>query len=166
MTDDAAGPDDALLQAFWDVARVHARLGSTVPNYLGPSTLEMLRPPCWSFGDDEEARVHTAEVVGGLVTAGTSLLSDHEPDDLPQPGSLSVLLDHEMRPVALLATDDVQVVALADVPDAHVAAEMPGEASREEWLAARRADLVEHPDDLRPETEVVLESFRVVHRAD
>ena len=45
--------DEAAVRAFWDLARFHAKL-NTAPSYFGPTTLEVVPPPAWSFGAHPE----------------------------------------------------------------------------------------------------------------
>ena len=40
---------DARVATFWEVARLHAKI-SGVPTYFGPTPLESVPPPAWSFG--------------------------------------------------------------------------------------------------------------------
>ena len=42
-------PDHPEVRAFWDVARMHANLNAA-PSYFGPTPLESVPPPAWSYG--------------------------------------------------------------------------------------------------------------------
>lgn len=97
------------MRAFWDLARFHARL-NVVPSYFGPTTLEVVPPPTWSFGRDEEAARLTAELLDGTRTALDSPQADYEAtgEPLPTAGALSILLDEADRPVALLEVTAVE----------------------------------------------------------
>ena len=55
MTDDE-------IATFWELARFHAKL-NVAPAYFGPTTLEVVRPPAWSFGETPE---EADEFVAGL----------------------------------------------------------------------------------------------------
>lgn len=98
------------VQAFWDIARFHAKL-NTAPAYFGPTTLEVVPPPTWSFGDAPGSERLLAELLSGSMSTLTAPTSDYEStgEPLPEPGSLSILLDGGGRPVALLEVTEVEV---------------------------------------------------------
>lgn len=98
------------VQAFWDLARFHARL-NTAPAYFGPTTLEVVPPPTWSFGDGPGAERLLAGLLDGSQPTLSAPVADYEStgEPLPVPGALSILLDGEGRPVALLEVSGVEV---------------------------------------------------------
>ncbi|MBS41946.1 MAG: ASCH domain-containing protein [Nocardioides sp.] len=152
MTDDGlVGHDDGVDEAvasFWTVARVHARLGSTVPSYFGPSTLEVVPPPTWALGDTPEAADEAAAAVlddSLSATVTPRAAYDEAGEPLPEPGALGILVDGAGRPVALLATSSVEVLPLGEVV-----------------LDGLRGSDLPDGDDA---DEVVLERFTVLHRA-
>lgn len=107
MSEPSVEPDHPELMAFWDLARFHARLNAA-PSYFGPTTLESLPPPAWSFGDTvEEADTFAREVLAGDGGRTTSPRADYG-EELPEAGVLSILCDGAGRPVALLETSGVQ----------------------------------------------------------
>ena len=108
MSDQNSGNDshDKAVEAFWNLARFHARL-NTAPSYFGPTTLEVVPPPTWSFGDDAEAVGLLDGVLDGSVTSLDAPASDYVEEPLPVPGSLSILLDADQHPVALLEVTSV-----------------------------------------------------------
>jgi uncharacterized protein YhfF len=104
-----AEPDHPELLAFWELARFHAKLNAA-PSYFGPTTLEALTPPAWTFGDAAADADTFAQGVlareGGETTAPRT---DYD-DALPETGVLSILCDGSGRPVALLETTGVDAV--------------------------------------------------------
>lgn len=98
--DDERDPD---IDAFWNVARFHAKL-NTLPGYFGPTPLESVPPPDWSFGDDDGLADLLAER-GATLTAARADYGD----ELPEPGSLGIVCDSAGRPRALVATTEVDV---------------------------------------------------------
>lgn len=91
------------VEAFWNVARFHAKL-NTMPTYFGPTPLESVPPPAWSFGDD----VGLAEL---LAQGEATLVADREEfgDELPEYGALGIVCDVAGQPRALVATTGVDV---------------------------------------------------------
>lgn len=110
MTDDEIGN-------FWELARFHAKL-NVAPSYFGPTTLEVVRPPAWSFGetpadaDEFVAQIAGDERISTSTPASAYDEAGHEEDTaLPVPGALSILCNGAGHPVALLETDQVEVGA-------------------------------------------------------
>jgi uncharacterized protein YhfF len=103
-----SGPDHPEVRAFWDVARMHAKLNAA-PSYFGPTPLESVPPPAWSFGStSEEADAFAADVLDGEEGTTTAPLGDYE-GDLPEAGVLSILCDGQGRPRALVEVTSVEV---------------------------------------------------------
>ena len=158
------------VETFWELARFHAKLNS-VPSYFGPTTLEVVPPPAWSFGDNpEQADALLALVLDGTKTATTSALRDYEADDepLPEPGTMGILLDGSGHPRALVEVTEVTVVPFEEVTEQHARAEGEGDGSlaawREEHERFFRATAPEGAG-FSPDMPVVLERFRVVYQA-
>lgn len=114
-------------------------------------------------------------ILEGRKTATTGLLieCDLGLEVFPVLGSLSVLVDSNDHPVAVLQCTGVQVVRLADVPMQHVLDEGEGHASLGAWRADHelfwrsaelRAELGDQTFDVDDDTRVVLERFAVVER--
>lgn len=155
------------LESFWADARIRAKI-NRVSGYLGVSAKEVLRPPAWSFdGDPGEADALLSLVLNGAKTATSSLRADYgaEGEQLPQYGSLSIVVDSADRPRALLRTTDVRIVPFADVDAAHARAEGEGDGSLEHWRAAHGELLATHSTGTAacdPSMLVVLETFEVL----
>lgn len=152
------------IEAFWNLARFHAKL-NTAPTYFGPTTLEVVTPPAWSFGSTPElADELVALVLEGVKTATASTLAEFETESqpLPEVGGLSIVLDGDGHPQALVETTAVAVVPFDQVDAEHARLEGEGDGSLEHWREVH-ARVFEITD---PATPLVLERFRVVYRAD
>lgn len=184
------GVDDDEISRFWADARVRGGL-NPAGAYLGANVPETLPPPAWSFGTTpQEADRLLDLVLSGRKTATASALHEYEQateqDEaqtgpvaaqgsgdtlvrtsvdvaLPEPGLLSIVLDGQGRPRALIRTTHVDVVRLGDVGEEHARRE--GEGSLEQWRAAHRrlfAESAPHGQEVDDDTRVVLERFVVV----
>ena len=162
--------DETSIETFWSLARRHARL-STLPGYFGPSTLEVVTPPAWSFGvDPEQADRLLLLVLDGTKTATASAREDYDLDEgpLPESGALGILLDGQGRPRALVATTHVEVVRFDQVDADHAYAEGEGDRTLASWRAGHeqfftRNDPVNR--GFRPDMPVVLERFTVLYQS-
>ncbi len=108
---------DQELANFWRLAVFHARLNG-VPTYFGPTPLEVVRPPAWSYGATaEDADDFVAAVRAGRTTASAMPLAELEAagEALPTPGELGIVLDGSGRPQLLVAVAEVLVVPHAEV---------------------------------------------------
>lgn len=157
------------VEAFWELARFHAKL-NIAPSYFGPTTLEVVPPPAWSFGSDPaQADELLGLVLSGAKTATAGALWDYEADGdpLPQPGNLSILLDGAGHPRALIEATDVQVVPFDEVDEEHARLEGEGDGSLDHWRATHEEFFTReatHEHGFRPDMPVVLERFRVVYQ--
>ena len=160
--------DESEVESYWIRARSQARLTS-LPGYLPQNTIEMLPPPAWSFGGTpEEADVLLSLVLDGRKTATASALRDYETDGeaLPEPGTLGIVLDGAGHPRALIETTEVTVVPFDQVSDEHAKAEGEGDGSLAAWRETHRAFFrTTGGAEVTPDLPVVLERFRVLHRA-
>lgn len=156
--------DEDELDAFWDIARDHANLAG-VPVYTGENPVRTLRPPAWSFGaTPEQADEFLRLVLGGTKTATASSHADYakEGEQLPSPGTLSILLDGAGHPRALVVTTDVRVVPFDQVDADHARDEGEGDRSLAHWRSVHERFFAEHADGgFLPDMPVVLERFRV-----
>ena len=168
MSTDREQPTD--VEAFWNLARFHAKLNAA-PTYFGPTTLEVVPPPAWSFGASAE---HADEllrlVLDGTKTATASALWDYEADGeaLPETGSLSIILDGVGHPHALIETTDVTVTPFDEVDDEHAWLEGEGDRSLTHWRDVHERFFTEHAGHDRgfaADMPIVLERFRVVYQA-
>lgn len=163
-------PDDAELEAFWRIARSHARLNA-LPGYLGVNPIETLQPPAWGFGaTPEHADELGALVADGTKTATASALWDYEAtgEPVPEPGEMSIVLDGSAHPIALIVTTEVEVVAFDQVSADHAHAEGEGDRTLAHWREVHERFFTEHKDHDRPfapDMPVVLERFTLLYAA-
>ncbi len=104
MNDVVAEPSHPEILAFWEVAMPHAKLNG-VRAYAGPSVLETLAPPAWSFGESpEQADEFVARLLeSGKIEVVTPAAAYAEVgESLPTVGTMSILCDGSGRPRALL----------------------------------------------------------------
>jgi uncharacterized protein YhfF len=158
------------VESFWELARFRAKLNSA-PSYFGPTTLEVVPPPAWSFGDTpEQSDALLALVLDGTKTATASALRDYGDDEpLPEPGTLGILLDGAGRPRALIEVTEVAVVPFDEVTEAHAVLEGEGDRTLASWRAEHERFFTETATGepvFRPDMPVVLERFRVVYRGE
>ena len=104
-------PDHPEVRAFWELARFHAKFNSA-PSYFGPTTLEVVVPPAWSYGgSQDEADAFVTSVLSGEVSTTEAARSEYDDAEAPLPtvGSLAILCDGTGRPAALLETTHVDL---------------------------------------------------------
>ena len=155
---------DGELEAFWSLARRHARMES-LPGYLPSNMGELVVPPAWSFGDSPELADELLRLVlDGTKTAAASALWEFEAEDepLPEVGTLSIVLDSAGHPHALLRTSDVRIVPFDQVDEEHAFLEGEGDRTVEYWRGAHRHYLTAGHDGSMP---VVLERFELLYSA-
>jgi uncharacterized protein YhfF len=111
------GDVDEALETFWRRAVFRARLNH-VPSYFGPTPLEVVRPPAWSFGttSDEAARF-VRDLRDGRTTAIAGSRRDYLADGgaIPETGELGIVVDGEGTPAALVVVTEVLEVPYAEV---------------------------------------------------
>ncbi|MGG5260663.1 ASCH domain-containing protein [Phycicoccus avicenniae] len=168
----APDPDPApsTVDAFWEVARVRARLNPT-GFYAGERPLGILPPPAWSFGaTPDQADRLLALVLSGTKTATASALWDYEAEGevLPAVGDLGIVTDGRGVPRALIATTRVETVPFDDVDAEHAHLEGEGDRTLTSWREVHRRFFSEHAAHERgfsPDMPVVLERFAVLYGA-
>lgn len=170
MTTTVDDPREAELSAFWEIARVRGNL-NRLNVYTGPTPLDSLRPPDWSFGaTPEQADALLALVLDGTKTATAGALWDYEAagEELPEPGDLAIITDSGGHPRALIAITDVRVVAFDEVTEEHAHAEGEGDRSLAYWREVHERFFTEHATHdkaFATDMPVVCETFRVLHSA-
>lgn len=171
MDEPQPGPDASpMVDAFWQVARVRARLDPT-GYYTGERPLGALPPPAWAFGaTPEQADALLALVLAGTKTATASALWDYEAEgeEPPSVGDLGIVTDGRGVPHALITTTAVEVVPFDEVGAEHAHLEGEGDRSLASWREAHRRFFTEHAAHGRgfsPDMPVVLERFAVLHRS-
>lgn len=128
---------DSETAEFWEAARGHAGLGD-IAVVGGVSAAAGVAPAAWAFGDNPRiADELLALVLAGTKTATSSALSDYDADDTPIPeaGELSIILDGEGHPAALIRTTEVEIVPFDEVTADFASAEGEDDRSLESWRA-------------------------------
>src|SRR3954452_2390525 len=108
----ATPPDHPEIMVFWDAVRNHAGLNDMAA-YMGPSSLESIPPPAWSYGQSsEEADEFVNRVIGAGATQIVTPMEAYTAtdEDLPVAGTLSILCDGTGRPRVLLVDSVVEEV--------------------------------------------------------
>src|SRR5690606_36737524 len=137
--------------------------------YAGPTVLGSLRPPAWAFGaTPEQADELLALVLEGRKTATAGALWDYEAEGeaLPESGGLSIVLDGDGHPRALIVTTGVVVVPFDQVDADHAAAEGEGDGSLDYWRRVHQEFFTEHAAhdrEFTPDMPVVLERFTLIY---
>jgi uncharacterized protein YhfF len=104
-------------------------------------------------------------VLRGDKTATAGLRSDHAPytdEPLPEVGQRFALLDFDDRPVAVVETTEVRIVAAGDVDLEFARDEGEGFETVADWRLAHERFWAEHVID--DDTLIVAERFRLVRR--
>lgn len=143
-TEAEAGDVDEALESFWRRAVFRAGLNH-VPSYFGPTPLEVVRPPAWSFGTTpEEADGFLHSVLDGSTTAIAGSLREYGADEgvVPEAGELGIVVDGSGKPAALVVVTEVLTVPWAEVDPAGTVVEGSGFA---------------------PDTAMVLQRLRVLY---
>lgn len=120
---------------FWETARSSAGLGR-LPVVTGMNAATVVPPPAWAFGGTpEQADELLALVLDGTKTATASAhwAYAHEGQEMPHPGELSIVLDGDGHPSALVRTAAVDVVPFDEVGEEHARAEGEGDRSLAQW---------------------------------
>lgn len=114
----AAQPDHPELLTFWEATRSHAKLNGLTA-YIGPSPLESIPPPAWSYGDNaDEADAFVERIVAGESVAIATPVTAYTDagEDLPSAGTLSILCDGAGMPRVLLVSAEVNLAEEDGVP--------------------------------------------------
>lgn len=129
-------------------------------------------PPAWAFGPESFADEGAQLVLSGRKTATSSLyeLYELEGERAPQVGDQSILLDGQGRARCIIEHTAVDIVPFAQVSAEHAAAEGEGDFSLEYWRGVHREVftqwLAEVGRELRDDTPVLCESFKVIFRLE
>ncbi|MFF3552113.1 ASCH domain-containing protein [Streptomyces tsukubensis] len=140
--------------------------------FLTPADLTALPRAEFAFPGPLRDRL-VAAILDGAKTATTGLLAEYEREDEPLPaaGELSVVVDSEDCPVAVIEVTGVRVVPLAEVDLGHIVAEGEGDTTIAQWRTAHehfwhgdgmRAALGDPDFTVDDTTRTVLERFQVI----
>ena len=120
----------------------------------------------WQFGDDPDRLA--ALVKAGKKTATSSLnyWYQAEPEEFPQKGEISVILDSRDEAVCIIQTTDVKVIPFREISAEDAFKEGEGDRSLEYWRNVHRAfftkELQEEGVPFEESMEVVYETFEVI----
>ncbi len=123
-------------------------------------------PAAWAFGARaEHADELLALVLSGTKTGTASLLADFTDEEpVPTVGELSIILDGQGNPRAVLETTDIAIVPFQDVTAEHAWSEGESNRSLDAWREIHKRFWEEHSDAEFSETSpVVCERFRVIY---
>jgi uncharacterized protein YhfF len=168
-TEDTGAAQDAAISAFWEVAKRRGKL-TLIPGYFGPTPVESVQPPAWSFGATPEHADELLELVlDGTKTATASALWDFEAEEepLPEPGMLGIVLDSVGQPRALIVTTEVSVVPFDEVGEEHARLEGEDDRTLASWRENHERFFTEHAahdHGFTRDMPVVLERFAVVYQ--
>lgn len=111
-----------------------------------------------------------ALITQGVKTATCSALAEweHDGDDLPQPGLLTVVLDGKDSPLCIVETVEVTVKPYGEVDAAFAYDEGEGDRSLEYWRAAHRRfferTFARIGGQFSEEMLLVCERFRLIYK--
>lgn len=167
-TEGSVGDPTEILE-FWQRARFRAKV-SRLPEVTGPGIAGSLVPQAWSFGDSPAlADELVGLVLQGRKTATSAALVEYEATEepVPRPGDLSIVLDGEGHPAALVRTTAVRRERFADVDAEHAAAEGEDDRTLASWRREHerywRRVLPGLGAELSDDTELVLETFELLY---
>lgn len=126
-------------------------------------------PEAWAFGaTPAHANGLLALVLAGTKTATAGSLWDYQAtgEAMPQPGELSVILDGDAKPKAVIETTDVRIVPFDQVDADHAHLEGEGDRSLAHWCDVHERFWREYSEDPRgfePDMPVVCERFRLIY---
>ena len=145
---------------FWQ-SFAQTQLNDPTPRFL----------EAFHFDDNQPSADELAELVLAgrkRATAGLVWSFEHAGAPIPQPGNLSVVKTFGGKPVCVIETRRVDIVAFADVSEEFAATEGEGDGSLSYWRRAHEAYFGREcgrigrvPD---PQMPVVCERFEVVYR--
>ncbi len=161
-----AGSDERVVQ-FWNIARgrVGVRLTEAI---IGADWASMIPPPAWAFGSRPEQANHLlAQVLAGEKTATSSAAVEYtrEGERTPEVGDVSIILDADGLPGALIRTTQVEQMDFSAVTEEY--AQLEGEPTLVQWQAAHRTFFAQSlgvtEDEIGPQFQVVFERFEALY---
>ena len=107
-------------------------------------------------------------VVSGQKTATAGLLSEYEAESEPveHVGERLVVVDNELRPMAVIEVTRVELSRFADVPDEFALAEGEGDLDGDDFRASHLAYWNGEGSHVDDDTLLVLVHFTLVERLD
>lgn len=148
--------DAAVIADFWARVRLD---DPSLPEHV---------PGAWAFGaTPAHADELLALVLDGTKTGTASSLWDYEETGDPQPylGELSIILDGQGTPRAVIETTSLVTVPFDEVTAEHAHSEGEGDRSLADWREGHERYWRDHSDNSRgfaPDMPVICERFRVL----
>lgn len=127
------------------------------------------------FGDQNqptEVQAAAEAILNGTKTATTTPLDTYTNEQvaIPQPGDYNVLLNGDMKAVAIIKTVVSELIPFYRISAEHAWHEGDGDRTIGDWRARKTAEftptLEAHGHTLTSDTPMVSEVFEVVYRAD
>lgn len=127
------------------------------------------------FGDQNkpaEVQAYTDAVLAGTKTATTTPLDSYTAEQvaIPQVGDYNVLLNGDLKPVAIIQTVISELIPFYRISAEHAYHEGDGDRTIGDWRKRKTEEftptLEEHGHNLTSDTPMVSEVFEVVYRAD
>lgn len=142
------------------------RIGAFVGDARRSTGEAIERFEAFAFGNSPRMADELAALVfAGRKRATASLLAEYraEGEPLPDVGAFGVVLDGAGRPVALIRTRAVTVVAFRDVDEVFAWEEGEGDRSLRFWRDAHRAFFARSDPSFSEDSPIVCERFEVVY---
>ncbi|MDC6398413.1 ASCH domain-containing protein [Lactiplantibacillus pentosus] len=120
----------------------------------------------------QEVQALTDAILAGTKTATTTPLDTFTAEQvaIPQVGDYNVLLNGDMKPVAIIKTVVSELIPFYRISAEHAYHEGEGDRSIGDWRKRKTDEftstLEEHGKNLSSDTPMVSEVFEVVYRAD
>lgn len=123
----------------------------------------------WGIGS-EMADELGALIADGTKTATCSALAEweHDGEDLPEPGLLTIVLDGNGRPLCMIETTEVFVKPFNQVDEKHAYEEGEGDRSLAYWRSAHQGFFEEYLPSIgvgfSEDMPLVCERFRLIYK--
>lgn len=149
-------PDHVAVAQFWQRAHRATHLGNA-----------QVLPQAWAFGATKHhADELLALVLAGIKRATASALWDYaaEGEEVPQVGELSIILDGDGAPRALIETTHIDLFPFNEVPADHAYLEGEGDRTLGAWREIHERYWRQYSLNSRgftPDMPVVCERFEV-----
>lgn len=150
-------PENSAIATFWEECRAHR-----------PGLPEQL-PEAWAFGATPAHADGLLDLVlRGVKTGTASSLWDFEAtgEAVPREGELSIILDGDGEPRAVIETTRILIVPFDEVDEEHAHAEGEGDRTLATWRVVHERYWREHSENPRgfePDMPVVCERFRLLY---
>lgn len=125
----------------------------------------------WHFCNDEQSANNLADLVIAGIKRGTASLYEgyaYENEEIPQVGSISIILDWQGNPRCIIETIKIDMYKFKDVPETFAKIEGEGDKSLKYWREVHndffREDAAEFGFDFNDDSMVICEEFKVIYK--